>query len=206
MARTNKDQRGIPQHCGVCGSAGHKRTFHARAAGKRCTLCKEWKSPESFFLIKRGEVGHLSPVCRPCNVIKCRADYTSSPRGRILRLWHSAKSRSAKANRVFDVTVDELVAMFERQEGRCHYTGRPMTFARGPDAVSLERLNPALGYVPGNVVLAQWRINNAKGDMTVAEFEEMCRDVQRLSRPLLLVEAPGCRADEARTVNRVMAA
>lgn len=62
-----------------------------------------------------------------------------------------------------DVVIPEL----------CPVLGLPLrkTLGRqGPHSPSLDRLDPAQGYVPGNVVVVSWRVNALKKDATPHEL------------------------------------
>lgn len=67
------------------------------------------------------------------------------------------------------------------QEGCCFYTQEPIFFDgyhdNLPSAVTVDRLNPNIGYVLGNVVLASAKVNRSKQDMTVSEFREFCKNM-----------------------------
>ncbi|NBS68000.1 hypothetical protein EBT31_03675, partial [bacterium] len=46
------------------------------------------------------------------------------------------------------------------QEGKCYYSGIPMSFEKQSKwKASLERLDPLKGYVSGNVVFICWEFN-----------------------------------------------
>lgn len=66
--------------------------------------------------------------------------------------------------------------MWERQRGRCALTGVMMEM-RGPHGVTLDRIDPTRGYYRDNVVLVTLRANQAKGNMTMREFRQLCRQV-----------------------------
>jgi hypothetical protein len=72
------------------------------------------------------------------------------------------------------VTPLWLARLWQRQRGRCYWTGVPLEL-NGPNGATLDRINPVRGYQRDNVVLATRRANAAKGDMTVREFRDLCR-------------------------------
>lgn len=67
--------------------------------------------------------------------------------------------------------------MWATQEGRCFYTNLPLTYAgdRAHSAVSIDRLNPNLGYNPSNVVLCCWGFNRIKTDFSESDLAAYCR-------------------------------
>ena len=93
------------------------------------------------------------------------------------------KRRAQKAGVAFDLSTDFLLSLFHSQKGRCYYTGEPLeyrSYGKGgptPNSISVDRLVPSSGYVPGNVVLCLFSANTAKGPRTEEEFYVFCQRV-----------------------------
>ncbi len=66
-----------------------------------------------------------------------------------------------------DVTIDYLVSILSRQEGLCALTGIHMTHGGGmtDTAMSIDRIDSRIGYIPGNLQLVCHRVNVMKMDM-----------------------------------------
>lgn len=105
-----------------------------------------------------------------------------------LRSWAGAKRRQTiKSCRGRDVYFDRritakwLLRQFDRQGGRCFYTGIPFVLGgpfrsmRGP---SLDRLDPKKGYIPSNVVLCLTCINYMKNDYSVRDVLTLLEDIR----------------------------
>lgn len=102
--------------------------------------------------------------------------------------WYLNRKMSNYKNRAkylkikYNLSLDYLVDLYNKQNNCCYYTGKQMrlnTYGVGSNniphnAVSLDRLNPKLGYINGNVVFCQQSVNLAKRDMTKEQFIEMC--------------------------------
>jgi hypothetical protein len=78
----------------------------------------------------------------------------------------------------FDLSVEHVYGLLSR--GRCSLTGVEWDFSPGPDTSrpwrpSLDRIDPRLGYVRGNVQVICWAVNRAKSDMRPADFERLRR-------------------------------
>ncbi len=87
-----------------------------------------------------------------------------------------AKGRAKKMELPFDITVDEMLDAYASQQGKCHYTGRPLDYKPGsPDTLSIDRVDSNRGYVKDNVVLCLWTINLMKQDLDLTEFVSMCK-------------------------------
>lgn len=84
------------------------------------------------------------------------------------------------------VSIEHLAEVWERQGGCCPVSGRDLIMKRGnrhPSTASLDRIDSAVGYVPGNVRWVHKAVNFAKQDMSDAELIELCRDIVRTATP-----------------------
>lgn len=104
----------------------------------------------------------------------------------------SWKVASRKKNIPFNLTVDYVMDLWDKQGGRCYYTGKNLSFTLPSttigfpksDAPSLDRLIPEKGYVTGNVAWCVWWVNRMKYEMDKDEFLDKirliirCRDEQ----------------------------
>lgn len=96
-------------------------------------------------------------------------------RGRITE----AKGRASKFNQVTpDLDEDYLYELINAQDRECAATGCAFVIEKKhPLCPSLDKIDPELGYVKGNVQWLSWAANRAKGDMRTLDFIEMCRRV-----------------------------
>jgi hypothetical protein len=85
-----------------------------------------------------------------------------------LYMWRKAKHRAEAKNVPFSITKNDIVipstcpVLGTKLERGC---GKP-----GPNSPSLDRIVPARGYVPGNVVVVSARANTIKNDATPDEL------------------------------------
>lgn len=168
----------------VCG---HLELEHY-AKGK-CRKCYS-KDPERIAQRKaylNTEAGRKSVAkyrSKP-EVVKQREAYRAKPIARAKKLVRSALSsnneRRERGRLMSDVEIDAdwVLAQFERQGGKCYWSGVPLewvtTPARGPWQVSLDRLNSNLGYTKQNTVLAAWCMNAFRGLMSEDETRDALR-------------------------------
>jgi len=92
-------------------------------------------------------------------------------------LLRAAKTRASKENWCIDIDLPFLLALLERQEGKCYYTGQLLTYETGDHGVSMDRRDPDLGYTQGNVVLVLWIINNMKRHLSESVFLSLCKAI-----------------------------
>lgn len=99
--------------------------------------------------------------------------------GRLRSILANARSHSKQREHdAPSITLDDLLALWDKQEGRCAYTGWTMdTISHSPYLVSAERVNNRDGYTVDNVVLVCWSANNARGSMTTQDFISLCNAV-----------------------------
>jgi hypothetical protein len=100
-----------------------------------------------------------------------RRELCGTPERRLLALWRTARARAAKAGVEFTISAADLGV----PPMRCPLLGTEISYAwtgkRGPkdNSPSIDRVDPRLGYVPGNVWIICNRANRIKGDGTARE-------------------------------------
>jgi hypothetical protein len=91
----------------------------------------------------------------------------------VRHLYQGIKARAKRNGIPFDVTEEDLVI-----PSHCPVTGVKLEHSRmeggrhrqADNSPSFDRINPALGYVKGNVICVSWRVNNIKSDATPEEL------------------------------------
>lgn len=147
---------------------------------KTCFKCKEAKEVSCFFKHKLTPDG-LHSWCKTCcteaNNLS-RAKLNSTIQGRAKVFLQNARKSAAKRQQEFSLTLEDVVACWDEQEGICAYSGRQMTLAAGElNTVSIERIDSSKGYFPDNTVLVCQAINRMKSDFLLEDFYSLCKDV-----------------------------
>jgi hypothetical protein len=86
-------------------------------------------------------------------------------------LWLSAKHRAKKRGVYFSLTPDDIIV-----PERCPILGVVLELGRGkvePNSPTLDRVDPSVGYIRGNVAVMSHRANLMKGGMTAAEHRSI---------------------------------
>lgn len=96
-------------------------------------------------------------MCKPCQRARVRAG--RARRDGPEKLWTRARDRARAAGLPFDITVDDVRAVYS---DRCPVTN--VRWGPGPLAASLDRLRPSRGYVKGNIAVLSLRANMVKSD------------------------------------------
>lgn len=120
---------------------------------------------------------------------KARSDARRTLHSYLLRLLRNARERSAKYGRYFDLTIEDVEALWITQDGRCAYTGFEMTFDKGSRKTnaSIERIDSDGGYTKGNVCLIQTRVNSMKMDTTLDEMIVIAEAIVERKETILML-------------------
>ncbi len=129
-----------------------------------CSACGHEKDIEEFHKHKghpRGRGYH----CRSCRIKEDAINWAS-------RLCRSARGRK---NLECNITKEDILELFELQNGKCYWYGIPMVAtenSKDPQQPSLDRLDPEKGYVKGNVVLTCLAANFGRNRTNIERFKE----------------------------------
>lgn len=141
--------------------------------GYCCHTCGQTK-PLTEYNIKRIRDG-----CKLCRKLyKQRRNLT--PRGHFYLLVEHASSNTKtrqskntikKRDLSFDIDFNFLVELYQKQKGRCAYSGIPLSFGSYHDWIaSLERIDPLRGYTKDNVCIIAFEFNTT--DRTCMSLKE----------------------------------
>jgi hypothetical protein len=107
-------------------------------------------------------------------------------RGWRRHLWTRVVHGATKRGIEVSITWQEGFLLMEQQAFRCAYTGRKLTLPVSTDwgryrkcTASLDRIDSAKGYEPGNVQWVEKRINLMKRDIPHDAFVRLCKIVAR---------------------------
>lgn len=157
---------------------------------KKCNQCGRVLPISEFSLRNEkreaGEVQRPRSNCRSCENSNTKQWY-ANPEVKA-RKWCLRKQKRAKHIRYkiqdriaawrkktpdSNLTVDYLVELWEKQKGLCYYTGLEMNWrAKRIEklGMSLDRLDPSLGYIQDNVVFCCYLANTMKWNHSEEEF------------------------------------
>lgn len=132
-------------------------------------------------------------VTRSCGCI--RAELYKS--GEAHHAWHSVglitsytfnKTKSSATVRAleFNITREYMWKLFEKQGGKCIFSGIDLTFGSVDDkkttTASLDRIDNDKGYIEGNIQWVHKEINFMRGQMTVDNFLKACELITDYNR------------------------
>jgi hypothetical protein len=79
----------------------------------------------------------------------------------------------------FSLPPDWAIQQWVAQDGKCFYTGLPLTDTRGSGRVwsnvSIDRVDSQEGYTPENCVLCCRAVNTMKNEYSLGTIEMLCK-------------------------------
>ena len=178
--------KGCIFHCGVCGAQGHKRQFHNIKKDRRCIGCKQILPIEKFlrYIPKRypGGTAQVSSRCCLCQNNYNRLYYRANFKNRFRMILGRTKHRAVKNSMACSIEINDIEELFRSQNGLCFYSGIELSLDSGDWSISIDRIDPEKGYIPGNIALTCWLINNMKRHLHHSEFILMCEKIFKWSK------------------------
>lgn len=160
-----------------------------------CTICGCEKEISEFLQDKQASKGYRNQ-CKLClrerykliwnkrreGYNEAMRKYRSTNKGAIMTSITAAKQRSKKQGIPFDLDLEYVTNLFDKQKGLCAITGEVMV-PKSKDRMSpsLDKINPSKGYVKGNVQWLTWKANMIKQDLNMEELRDFCTKVLQLS-------------------------
>lgn len=144
-----------------------------------CTLCGKINGPvRTGTLTRKDREDSVPRCCYDGSRVKGNANprwlgYNDLPQSYFNQIRDGASKRSKE----FAVTIEDMWAQWEIQDGRCAYTGRVLTLGYKNTDASLDRKDNTKGYVVDNIQWVHKDINRMKNDMSEEAFLSLCRDV-----------------------------
>lgn len=153
----------------------------------KCFVCGEWLDPEEFDShTQYAYRNHKDKRCKQCKRkqnLQARKNYSDEKRlYKILQeRWLGARDRARRKNIPFDITKEDLMNIWEFQEGKCAISKIPMTFemdnGRTYTNVSIDQIIPGKGYTKDNIQLICYAVNQLKSDWDIDTVIYICRQI-----------------------------
>lgn len=178
--------------CEACGLTANKRFRESNRkhicksiidGHKKCFKCKMFKTTDEFSK-NRSTLDGYQKCCKECFSNYDSVKYNYKKKNDTLKTdlivylrnrTSSLERKSKLKNLEFDLDKEFLYKLYIKQDGKCFFTGLDIKHNIGChqyDSISVERLDPNLGYIKTNVVLLSFSVNSFKGMMNENEFKE----------------------------------
>jgi hypothetical protein len=174
----------ITQQCTRCGVTKSsleflKNPLHNDILYKNCISCTE--KQKTYRKKHKNE----SKIARQTyykknkeKIIKIRQKRFDTLNGRLKNILSNIKNRSKFHE--YDLDIDFLISLFKSQNGKCALTNIEMSLTNksnhrsDPFVVSVDRINPSIGYLKSNVRLVCTVVNYALNEFGEDVFQTIC--------------------------------
>ena len=166
-----------------------KLNYPVSVSEKKCHVCNVIKKYTEFAKHSKDPSG-LSSRCKTCSKNE-RLKFMKDVRNFLIAKRADAKKRAQKNDRLdFNISKEEWIEQYNKQNGICALTGITMTWEYSSDDnndffsaikypynISPDRINSKKGYTPDNLQFVCNRINAMKNNMETSEFIDFCKKV-----------------------------
>lgn len=155
----------------------------------KCSVCKEWLTADNFDQAGGNKYQYRDGLDKRCHNCKlkqnkqARANYSDEKRlEKVLQdRWFGARDRAKYKDRLFNISKEDLIDLWNKQEGKCAISKIPMTFnmdsGRNPYNVSVDQIDPAKGYTKDNIQLVCMCVNQLKSDFNMEIIINVCKSI-----------------------------
>lgn len=161
--------------CNTCNTEQDINQFNKSKGEYRKRTCKTCFN--DTFCCKCGKKSWGAKTCTECTRKKPHKphDQTLSIKAWLSKCLISTKQYSNQRKRPIkenDLNVEFLLDLWNSQSGKCAITNLELqTTYRNPCSASIDRIDPKLGYLKDNIILAcQWA-NMGRGTCAIDEFK-----------------------------------
>jgi hypothetical protein len=150
---------------------------------KECNKCKEAK-PISEFYYNRQRKKYMNS-CKSCNSKTCgeyqkNSKYKDTENYVFYQRAYEIKRRCLSKGIVVMEGLQEHLTRLWNQSKKCAYSGREMAingYQNNPYAMTVDRKDPRLGYIEGNITLCCSLANRMKQNLNEKELVEWCNTI-----------------------------
>lgn len=133
---------------------------------KKCRRCLE-VLPLSSFHKQKATILNVANYCKACKQEDSKKAWASTSFE--YSMWSNARSRARKEGYPFDLELTDI-----NIPEKCPILGVDIELTRGSQyAPSIDKVDPRLGYVKGNIVIMSYRANMLKSNMTYLEAQKL---------------------------------
>tara|TARA_B100000212_G_scaffold193853_1_gene146198 strand:- start:1330 stop:1812 length:483 start_codon:yes stop_codon:yes gene_type:complete len=150
---------------------------------RKCLGCSK-TFPLTSFEAKNSKGVFYRNTCPSCRRVVQNRKKSKTPEAYLKNLYSHLKSSRTKDHPevVWDIEVEDLVAIWEAQAGRCALTGLIMTYHKDGQGkkdlnVSIDRIDPNIWYIPNNIQLVCSRVNILKHSLSEDLLYWWCKNI-----------------------------
>lgn len=166
-----------------------KLNYPVSVTEKTCHNCKLTKPSSCFSLCNKDKSG-LTSKCKTCTR-NTRLIFMKDVRNFLISRRADAKKRCDKNKKIdFNISTEDWIAQYEKQNGICALTGIHMTWnyssdenkdfysaVKYPFNISPDRIDSSKGYTKDNLQFVCNRVNAMKNNMSTEELINFCTKI-----------------------------
>ena len=189
--KLKKGKLGRHSHCKECRSKHRKLLNYDRPTGHviRCLKCNEIKSQTMFYKNKSSSLG-VQPYCIKCHKEKVY-ESQSKLNGYIAKIYNKMLKYCNKKDIECNVTKDDIVKIYFKQDSQCALTNELMTYYIGPTLttsryeskynIAIDRIDVDKGFEVDNIQLIGHMIHQMKSKtaMNNERFIKLCELISK---------------------------
>lgn len=168
----------------------NKISEHWKDGLLKCTICGNYFPEEIFhksgsILEHRNGRDNRCPSCKLKQNKKRRANLPDNKKldEALKQRFLGAKDRAKRQGLEFDISEEFIKNLWNKQLGLCAISKIPMTYTfdsgRTFTNISIDQINPHLGYTKDNVQLVCMAVNQMKSDMSSEELYMFCEAIMK---------------------------
>jgi len=187
-----------------------KRNYKRKTVLIKCDHCGKMFEKVESEVKRNSKNGRHNYCSRDCSVRGAAASRTGKKRGQATgkSLEHLKEICGNRRDRYtpyrytyrciksrfqdIDITIDDLVAQWEKQKGICPYTGYRLILPENGNIkkidffhrASLDRIDSSKGYIRGNIQFVSTPINLLKQEQNDADVKKFLKDISLFTSKL----------------------
>ena len=149
-----------------------------------CSSCAKKLPEKNFHESSNPKGSYFRRVCISCKNQQANRKKSATPEAYLKHLYSQLKYSRKKNNPElgWEIEVKDLMDRWHSRMGHCALSNVLMTYAKdGTGAkefnVSIDRIDPHIGYVPGNIQLVCYRTNLMKHTLPEEELYWWCKNI-----------------------------
>jgi len=176
---------GYMNTCKLCRHNNRRSiNYDITVSEKKCFKCKLIKSSNEFNKDKSNKTG-LQTYCKKCGHINQQKYYKNGGlKVYIKELFRNLKKNASKRNIYVNISEEDIISLYYKQEGLCKLTNIQMTYDKyitnnnrvhHINNISVDRIDSNKHYSIDNIQLVCVKINIIKWDLPLDEFIKTCK-------------------------------
>lgn len=148
----------------------------------QCSVCNQIKNASQFVKKKNNSLFYVCKACQKDRNRKYKDNQINQNSLLFLlkKRLYDARNRAERNNLFFNLDLEFMIDLWNKQNGKCALTGLQMTtdqHGRLNTNISIDRIDSSKGYTKDNVQFVCSAVNFMKAKMDINDFIFFCKEV-----------------------------